>query len=864
MNELGLLIPDIKIDNPQPDPDLWNTTAINWENAFRLWNEINLITDIDYQRLDLFEDEQVSLTQTIQDIRDIEKVFTDFSKSFSLPASSKNNLLFRHYYRTDIEENLIADSIFNANTKLRAILELNYKNFRNGYIVLNGVKLKNNQPESYNITFFGETVTLKDKIKDRKLSELDFSQFDHSYNVSTVKQGLQSFVNVLNGQATSKAHVIYPLISHTDRFIFDSSNQGVLTSQERSSTTRNLFSDGCGSQATSGSGATERLGSTMGFTFNDLKPALRVIDIINVIAQDPTIGLKFSDDFFKETGMFGDLYMWLHRNKGEIGVTPSNESNVSNIILNKIQSFTATQGTVNEFFSILPTSNFAPTFDGGIFRFVTQRLESRIGVIESMQINWKITPQTSNKKFTAKLRRAGTGEIITAATYQQTGFIRLQHLFEGDLDFTQPLMQHNVEFVIETTETSLNLTYELSFTRVVEGQSNNADNFTATVLAGIVEPDSLVETIFVQNNIPDISILEFLTGLFKTFNLTAFIESDLASDNYGDVVVKTLDSFYAGGTNRDITEFVDVTQSESNFSVPFNDIEFKFADPKTFGAFYFEKLNNRQLGSVKASGIGNSGRDPRLNRGRDYRISLPFEKMFFERLRNVNGSAFTKIGYGFFVDSDQNPTVNKPLLFFNESTLCQGIQMLDGQSAGNPATITTYNRPSNVKSGTQSVVIAVNASESSAVSFKYLNPTNFADVTVSVSPNSSTTINPIVTGSLQRTSAVTSESNITTTFTTVTAGQTLHFSIEEDPFNDTPETSTLFENFYKQYIRDVFTYKRRLKKYKALLPQKFLLRYKLADTIVINNTEFIINKITTNLQTGESSLELLSKINTIS
>jgi len=863
MNELGLLIPDIKIDNPQPDPDLWNTTAINWENAFRLWNEINLITDIDYQRLDLFEDEQVSLTQTIQDIRDIEKVFTDFSKSFSLPASSKNNLLFRHYYRTDIEENLIADSIFNANTKLRAILELNYKNFRNGYIVLNGVKLKNNQPESYNITFFGETVTLKDKIKDRKLSELDFSQFDHSYNVSTVKQGLQSFVNVLNGEATNKAHVIYPLISHTDRFIYDSSNGGVLTSQERSSTTRNLYASG--SQTTQNENQpNERLGSTMGFTFNDLKPALRVIDIIDVIAQDPTIGLKFSDDFFKETGMFGDLYMWLHRNKGEIGVTPSNESNVSNIILNKIQSFTATQGTVNEFFSILPTSNFAPTFDGGIFRFVTQRLESRIGVIESMQINWKITPQTSNKKFTAKLRKAGTGEIITAATYQQTGFIRLQHLFEGDPDFTQPLMQHNVEFVIETTETSLNLTYELSFTRVAEGQSNNADNFTATVLAGIVEPDSLVETIFVQNNIPDISILEFLTGLFKTFNLTAFIESDLASDDYGDVVVKTLDSFYAGGTNRDITEFVDVTQSESNFSVPFNDIEFKFADPKTFGAFYFEKLNNRQLGSVKASGIGNSGRDPRLNRGRDYRISLPFEKMFFERLRNVNGSAFTKIGYGFFVDSDQNPTVNKPLLFFNESTATAGIQMIDGQSAGNPATITTYNRPSNVKSGTQSVVIAVNASESSAVSFKYLNPTNFADVTVSVSPDSSTTINPIVTGSLQRTSAVTSEANITTTFTTVIAGQTLHFSIEEDPFNDTPETSTLFENFYKQYIRDVFTYKRRLKKYKALLPQKFLLRYKLADTIVINNTEFIINKITTNLQTGESSLELLSKINTIS
>ena len=88
MNEVSLLIPDIVIDNPQPDPDLWNLTTTNWENTFRKWNEINLITDIDYQRLDLFEDEQISLTQTIQDIRDIEKVFTDFSKSFSLPASS--------------------------------------------------------------------------------------------------------------------------------------------------------------------------------------------------------------------------------------------------------------------------------------------------------------------------------------------------------------------------------------------------------------------------------------------------------------------------------------------------------------------------------------------------------------------------------------------------------------------------------------------------------------------------------------------------------------------------------------------------------------------------------------------------------
>ena len=52
----------------------------------------------DYVKVDLFKEEIVSLTQVIQDIRDIDKVFTDFSKTFSIPASSTNNKLFKHWY----------------------------------------------------------------------------------------------------------------------------------------------------------------------------------------------------------------------------------------------------------------------------------------------------------------------------------------------------------------------------------------------------------------------------------------------------------------------------------------------------------------------------------------------------------------------------------------------------------------------------------------------------------------------------------------------------------------------------------------------------------------------------------------------
>ena len=41
--------------------------------------------------IELFQDESITLTQTLQNIKDISKVFTDFSKTFSVPASKSNN-----------------------------------------------------------------------------------------------------------------------------------------------------------------------------------------------------------------------------------------------------------------------------------------------------------------------------------------------------------------------------------------------------------------------------------------------------------------------------------------------------------------------------------------------------------------------------------------------------------------------------------------------------------------------------------------------------------------------------------------------------------------------------------------------------
>ena len=100
---------------------------------------------INNQKVELFKDETVSLTESIQDIRDVSKVFTDFSKPFNLPASDTNNKIFKHYYRFNIAQGYT----FDARKMVNARIELNTIPYRDGKIRLEGVDLEKNKPTSY-------------------------------------------------------------------------------------------------------------------------------------------------------------------------------------------------------------------------------------------------------------------------------------------------------------------------------------------------------------------------------------------------------------------------------------------------------------------------------------------------------------------------------------------------------------------------------------------------------------------------------------------------------------------------------------------------------------------------------------------
>jgi len=150
------------------------------------------------RRVELFDDEKISITSSVQDISDISKVRTDFSQSFTVPASENNNKIFSHWYNNSV------DNGYDARKRKDAYIELDTIPFRKGKIQLEKATVKDSRPENYTLTFYGSLVSLKDTFAGKKLFDLDFSDYNIDYSGADV-------VSRVSGGVTND--VKFPLIS---------------------------------------------------------------------------------------------------------------------------------------------------------------------------------------------------------------------------------------------------------------------------------------------------------------------------------------------------------------------------------------------------------------------------------------------------------------------------------------------------------------------------------------------------------------------------------------------------------------------------------------------------------------------------
>ena len=155
--------------------------------------------DVRY-RLELFHDENISITSSIQNVNDISKVFTDYSQSFTVPATPNNNKIFAHWYENSIDDG------FNANKRYDAEIEINHTPFRKGRIELQSANRDKGNITHYSLVFYGTLKSLTDKFGEDKLIDLS--------NLNDIINFNYNSTNVVNSVVNSNTlDISFPLIS---------------------------------------------------------------------------------------------------------------------------------------------------------------------------------------------------------------------------------------------------------------------------------------------------------------------------------------------------------------------------------------------------------------------------------------------------------------------------------------------------------------------------------------------------------------------------------------------------------------------------------------------------------------------------
>lgn len=731
------------------------------------------------QRLDLFKDETISLTDTIQDVRDIAKVFTEFTQSFTVPASKTNNKVFKHFYNADISDGYDSRLLHNAR------IEINNIPFKKGFVTLEGVDMNNNRPNSYRITFYGETVTLKDIIGDDKLSNLSFPpSLNKTYSDSDILTSLKL--------DPASNDIITPLITHTQRLYYSS------TTHERS--TGNLFYH---------TGSGDHL---HGVRWDNLKYALRVHQII--LAIQDTYDITFSNDFFNTTNeTYYNLFMWLHRKKSYV-------ENLSGFNETKISTFGSDTTTAG----CDALGTFGDAFTGGgisypyLIKAESGSMDVREPLRDEMNKFQLDLDTSSSVPYTLRVTRNGvdifnTGELVGDTRITDTSLEDAAGSVGTDNFFTW-VYQPGIYEVYVTPESTTNITFsmiewDIRFERPTP--DINKEFCTGSVVTG----GSF--DFIISQQIPDMGVIEFLTGLFKMFNLTAFVESD------GTIYVDTLDEFYvdkqSSGSPYTIDEFVDSTKNTVDSALPFREVNFRYEDTGTLLAKQHEQIANtvwaeEEFNRTKFASVGLAEVNTNIS-GEIYTVEAPFGHMKFEKIIDTSDLSQTTIQWGYSADDnfnedsgDYDSYIGKPVLFY--PILNQAKDPEDGSNVS-ISFIDDINTEG-VFQDHEEITVPINM-PSNSVYFD------------STSPNNSKNIN---------------------------------FKAERNEYGGGEFEQTLFKEYYETYIKQMFTKSNRIIKLKAYLPLRILLNYTLADKFIYKGRKHQINSITTNLTTGESEIELLN------
>lgn len=785
-------------------------------------------------KLDQFKDESATVVSNVLDISNIEKNLGDYSKTFTVPASKNNNILFKHWYNANI------DNQFDARVKVDGRIDIDGMPFRIGAFRLAKVNVKNQKVSSYTINFFGNFVSLKDILGEDELKDLSFlDSYSHTFSYNNVKTGLQS--------SLFAGDVKYTLASGK-RYYYDSNN-----SLDETPQMSNIDWDGI-------SGGN----SSNGVDYQDLRPSLRLIRIIEAIEQEygssqivqleVTVSTTNSFNSFCKITLNGVTY--------EIPVTFGTPTTNATQIRQYLEAFVpayrviqngafltitsvvgglqsdpifeqytatdmeatftvikygtdeeglsfsrqffnteefqnlylwcdddATEGVGQVFrkveFDTSTSPNISTTTNEGTFTLnAGDELKCNFIAERVMPSPLPTSPETNYRSINIKLIINGVVYADVNRTYgwryaQFGGFSELRAVFNSTFVPTES-GTYTAFFEITTNASDIE---QVEWFALINGTSTGS-------AIGTGATNNALPNFQFTSNMPEIKIIDFLKGLFDMFKLVVIAQDD------GTLYINTLNNYYQEGVNYDLTNYINFDTYDANRGELLKEIEFKTVSPTTNLAIQFKENNNTPYGEEKVDLKDANGKP--LDGG-TLKVETPFEQPVYERLIDQNTGNLKDIQVAGIYDRDLNPV--------------------------NPAPIIHYINNVTMPSGT-----SIKMRDEDDVGFE-------------------------VAGNLN---------NISSDFPLSQPSYSVLFGSEFSTWDSTLITNTLYQNHWSNYISNIFNIKRRIWNYTANdLPLNIINNLQLNDVIKIRDNQYRINKFSVDLLNGNTTFELINAFDTI-
>ena len=576
-------------------------------------NKVDIYVN-DY-RLDLFNDEEISINLSVQNIQDISKTFTDFTQSFTVPATPINNEIFAFYGNTNIEDSTISvpptqliwnewNTAWNTNTtawnesvsnnavpnnfdgRLRqpAQIEINSIPFRSGVIEIEEVQYKGTEVYAYTLTFYGELVTLSDLFGDDYLYDLDFSEYDVAYTDTVVFNGLTT---------AAYAPLFFPLMSPVKNWFYNSTNGN--------HDDNNIHF--------------HNVNEEHGIHYYELKPALKVSAILSAIGAQ--YGITFVGGFLISTP-FTDLSLWLHRYEGYA------YEGQPNATAWEVIPFDDTNAPTPDYFN-LTTETWSPVGLSGT------------GDIYDVVVNIDI-PAYADDYYIGVFRNDA---LVAQAIGNGSSIITL-----SDIAVTNNVESLQIKI---RPSTNVAMVYEiLQMTITSSSAVTSADvymNASATyALAKIVVSDLM----------PEIKVKDFLSGILKAYNLV-LVPSGTT------FLLQPLDAWYADGPDVNYQNEFDITEYAIGRPSLYREIEFKYQETEQILGFQYRQTYGEGYGDLRAFFTFD---------GEQFLVELPFECPLFERLTDERTNTVTNVLVYKSITSDIgsdgafNQYLGAPILFY--------------------------------------------------------------------------------------------------------------------------------------------------------------------------------------------------------